>query len=165
MCALVATSLAGDSKKEKRGLLPSHGLGHELHGFHQSEALLGAPLSGGPLAASPFSGALLAAPAQPAFAHGIAAPALELAQPIAHVPAIHTHSVERVPQPYPVPVDRTIVKHVPVDRLIPQPYTVIKHIPQPYPVPVERQIIKEVQVPQVSTYSKFGFEKCIFQSF
>lgn len=78
MLALVATSMAGESKKEKRGLL---GLGD----------------------ASFYS-----------------APAVYNAAPVVTKVSQHTHTVERVNVPVPYAVDRTIIKHVPVDRPVPQ---------------------------------------------
>lgn len=112
-------------------------------------------------AAPTFAHAAPLAHAAPAFAHSVplahAAPAFAQTAPaFAHsapwvqaapaLPVHHSHSVERVAQPYPVPVDRTIIKTVAIDRPIPQPYPVFKHVAQPYPVPVEHKVIKEVQV-------------------
>lgn len=54
-------------------------------------------------------------------------------QPQVHAPepeiikTVHTHSVERVRQPYPVNVERTVLRTVPVDRPYPQVSITISH--------------------------------------
>lgn len=140
MCALIATSMAGVAKKEKRGLL---GLGDAA-----------------------FNGGF----AHHEFAHGLSAAPLIQAHHAPLFAAEHTHSVQRVNVPVPYPVERINEQIIPVDRPVPQPYPVhvIKHVPEPvhiekpYPVevkvpfeqpiavPVERlrTVVKQVQVPQ-----------------
>lgn len=160
MFALAATSNAGQTKKEKRGLL------HENHGLQIAPALAAAPLAPAlahSYAASVFAAAPLAnLGAAPAPAHSFAAPALATS-PLAAAPALHassvlaasalahhaslvherayissapipastvqqvaqhvqqhTHVIERVNIPVPYQVDRTVVKHIPVDRPVPQ---------------------------------------------
>lgn len=93
MFALVATSMAGPAKKEKRGLLPSAGFA--------GAGLAGAGYAAGPAFAIPSYAAPLAA----------ALPATQIQ---------NTQSVERVNVPVPYPVERTIVKTVGVDRPVPQ---------------------------------------------
>lgn len=149
MFALVASSLAGEAKKEKRGLL---GLD------------AGLPLNAGPdgfAAGYPtYAANFQAQPiyneaphfAQQGFAHqGFAQQGLGHAQlvaaPLAVAPA-HTHSVQRIAEPFPVPFERNFIKTIPIDRPIPQPFPVVKHVAQPYPVPVEHNVIKEIQIPQ-----------------
>lgn len=100
--------MAGETKKEKRGLL---GLGNAS--FLSAGAL--------PLAAS--APLLSAGPAPLLGAAPLAYAAAPLAAaPLAAAPILkqHTHTVERVNVPVPYPVDRTVVKHVPVDRPVPQ---------------------------------------------
>lgn len=98
MFALVATSMAGPAKKEKRGLLPGAafaGAGYAGAGY-AGAGLAGAGYAAGPSFAIPSYAAPLAAQIQ------------------------NTHSVERVNVPLPYPVERTIVKTVGVDRPVPQ---------------------------------------------
>lgn len=98
MFALVATSMAGPAKKEKRGLLS----GAEFAGA----GFAGAGYAAGPSFAIPSYAAPLAAPALPA------------------TQIQNTQSVERVNVPAPYPVERTIVKTVGVDRPVPQVNTI-----------------------------------------
>lgn len=106
MClfATVASSMAGVIPIEKRGLLgleasnqqlPTVGTTHALPLIEQHSHLTQAPLS----QSAPF--------------------AQESRITSKHT---HTHTVERVNVPVPYAVDRTVIKHVPVDRLIPQVY-------------------------------------------
>nr|ACZ26270.1 hypothetical protein [Mayetiola destructor] len=61
---------------------------------------------------------------------------------------VHIHKVERILEPYPVHVDRTIVRTKHIDRPYPQPVEVIKTVPQPYHVDVVKEVIRHVPVPQ-----------------
>lgn len=114
MFALVATSMAGASKKEKRGVL---GLGASFDAGYSSYA------------GKIFSiETLLTKSNNMSFYSSIAgyqSPVFQAApyyQPAVHpvVPVQHTHSVQRITENFPVHAYRTIVKTVPVDRPIPQ---------------------------------------------
>lgn len=162
MFALVATSIAGEIKKEKRGLL---GLGiagfTDINGGYATAPL--AHLTAAPALVNSYAPPALAAAslapltAAPALTQSYPAPAFAAASlapwtsaslaasalrttpvlatqtyiPSAPAPAStvqqvaqrvhqHTHTVERVNVPVPYQVDRTVVKHVPVDRPVPQ---------------------------------------------
>lgn len=169
MFALLATSNAGNLKA-KRGLFGSpeadlNALQHanaDFNGGYPSGPInslpLDAPLQSGPffngqqgsINSLPFGAPLQSGP----FFNGQQGPIYNAPQPIHNLPApqtqtfrtIHTNTVERVPQPYPVPVERTVLKAVHVDRPYPQPYTVLKNVPQPFHVPVDRIVLKPVPV-------------------
>lgn len=104
MFALVATSMAGQAKKEKRGLLGLANPG--LVGYSAYSAPAPLAYSSGLAVAAPLSVAAYSAPA--------IAP-VAVAQQVHQ----HTHTVEKVNVPVPYPVERTIVKHVAIDRPVP----------------------------------------------
>lgn len=59
---------------------------------------------------------------------------------------VHIHKVQRILEPYPVHVDRTVIKTKHIDRPYPQPVEVIKPVPQPYHVDVVKEVIKHISV-------------------
>lgn len=59
---------------------------------------------------------------------------------------VHIHKVQRILEPYPVHVDKTVIKTKHVDRPYPQPVTVVKPVPQPYPVDIVKEVIKHIPV-------------------
>lgn len=59
---------------------------------------------------------------------------------------VHIHKVQRILEPYPVHVDRTVIKTKHIDRPYPQPVEVIKPVPQPYPVDIVKEVIKHIPV-------------------
>lgn len=59
---------------------------------------------------------------------------------------VHIHKVQRILEPYPVHVDRTVIKTKHIDRPYPQPVEVIKSVPQPYNVDVVKEVIKHIPV-------------------
>lgn len=59
---------------------------------------------------------------------------------------IHIHKVQRILEPYPVHVDRTVIKTKHIDRPYPQPVEVIKPVPQPYHVDIVKEVIKHIPV-------------------
>lgn len=126
MFALVATSMAGELKKQdKRGLLPAN----ELQAPAPAPFVPSQPLSGPYKYEAPSASA--AAPAPAAYAVPAPLPQAPLAQaPLAQAPlqlqqavqtqVQNTQSVERFNVPLPYPVERTVVKTIGVDRPIPQ---------------------------------------------
>ena len=119
MFALVATSMAGELKKQdKRGLLPAN----ELQAPAPAPFVPSQPLSGPYKYEAPSA----AAPAQATYAVPAPLPQAPLAQaPLPLQQAVQTQvqktqSVERFNVPVPYPVERTVVRTIGVDRPVPQ---------------------------------------------
>lgn len=108
MFALVATSLAGESKIEKRGILASHGY-HGYHGLPVAPALE------------------VAQPVQAIHTTSVEKVLKPYVVPQDHVVIKHIDQPRLVPQPfevikhvaepYAVPVERTILQHVSVPQV------------------------------------------------